>query len=65
MTLFHVPDIHCDGCIRALTGAARGLDAHATVHADLQTKQVQVTAAATDEAIAAAFREAGFDVEPA
>ena len=65
MTTFLVPDIHCDACVRSLTGAVRDLDSQATLHADLQTKQVTVLTAATDAEIAAAFEEAGFTVEPA
>jgi copper chaperone len=63
MLTFRVPDIHCDGCVRSLTNAVRDLDAGATVHADLVTKQVQVTTTATDTAVVEAFRDAGFDVE--
>nr|WP_294554246.1 heavy-metal-associated domain-containing protein [uncultured Rhodopila sp.] len=65
MSLFHVPDIHCDGCVRALTGAVRDLDDKATLQADLQTKQVRVDTTASDEAVAEAIREAGFTVEAA
>jgi copper chaperone len=65
MSLFRVPDIHCDGCVRALSGALRHLDGRAALQADLATKQVRVDTTATDEAVAAAFREAGFTVEPA
>ncbi len=63
MPTFRVPEIHCDGCIRALTNAVHDLDAGATIQADLLTKQVQVNTTATDAAVAEAFREAGFDVE--
>ena len=62
---FRVPDMHCDGCIRALTGAVRGVDGQATLAADLETKQVQVTSTASFAALAEAMRDAGFDVEAA
>jgi copper chaperone CopZ len=65
MSDFQVPDIHCDGCVRALTGAARDLDENAIVQADLITKRVHVETSATDEAVAEAFRDAGFTVEAA
>lgn len=64
MSLFNVPDMHCDGCIRSLTGAVRDIDPHAQVQADLAKRQVAVQAAASDDAIANAMRDAGFDVEP-
>ncbi len=63
MAVFRVPDMHCDGCVRSLTGAAREVDAQATVQADLQTKLVTVTTTAADNAVAEAFRDAGFTVE--
>jgi copper chaperone len=55
--------MHCDGCVRSVTGAVRELDDRATVQADLQTRQVRVETTASDEAVAAAIREAGFAVE--
>jgi len=61
---FHVSDIHCDACIRALTGAVRELDRNATLQADLTTKLVNVTTTASDNAVAAAIQDAGFTVEP-
>ncbi len=63
MAVFRVPDIHCDGCVRSLTGAAHDVDAQATVQADLQTKIVTVKTTLPDAGIAAAFRDAGFTVE--
>ena len=65
MSLFHVPDIHCESCVRTLTGAVRDLDDRATVQADLQTKQVRVETTASDEAVAEVIRDAGFAVEAA
>ena len=63
MAVFRVPDIHCDGCVRSLTGAAHEVDAQATVQADLQTKLVTVKTTAPEADIAEAFRDAGFTVE--
>jgi copper chaperone CopZ len=65
MSQFRVPDIHCDGCIRALTGAVKDLDDKATLHADLTTKLVRVDTSAGDAAVAEAMRDAGFTVEAA
>jgi copper chaperone len=65
MSQFRVPDIHCDGCIRALTGAVRDLDDKATLQADLTTKLVRVETTAATEAVAEAMRDAGFTVEAA
>lgn len=63
MSLFSVPEMHCDGCIRSLTAAIRDLDPAAEVRADLAKRQVAVHAKAPDAAIAEAMRDAGFDVE--
>ena len=65
MSVFRVPDMHCDGCVRSVTGAVRDLDEKATVQADLQTRQVQVETTASDQAVAEAIQEAGFTVESA
>jgi copper chaperone len=65
MAVFRIPDIHCDSCIRSLTGAAHEVDAQATIQADLQTKFVTVKTAAPAADIAEAFRDAGFIVEMA
>ena len=62
---FRVPDMHCDGCIRALTGAVQGVDASATLNADLDSKHVQIGSSARPETLAEAMRDAGFDVEAA
>ena len=63
MSVFSVPEMHCDGCIRSLTAAVRELDPDATVRADLEKQQVEVQAKAPDAAVADAMRNAGFDVE--
>jgi len=63
MPQFHIPDIHCDGCIRSLTNAVRDLDNNAILQANLTTKLVQVETIAKDEAVAEAMRDAGFTVE--
>jgi copper chaperone len=64
MSTFRVTDIHCAACIRSLTGAVHDIDAAATLHADLTTKLVRVETAAPDDAVAEAFRDAGFTVAP-
>lgn len=63
MSDFIVPEIHCDACIRSLTGAVRALDKTATLRADLETKRVTVTTTASDKAVAAAFEDAGFSAQ--
>ena len=63
MPNFRVPDMTCQGCVRAVTGAVKDVDAAAAVDVDLDSKQVRVTSTAAPDALAAAMREAGFTVE--
>ncbi len=65
MSEFRIPEIHCEGCIRSLTGAVRDLDDKAVLHADLATKMVRINTTAGDDAVAEAIRDAGFTVEAA
>jgi copper chaperone len=59
---FTVPDMTCQGCVRALTGALQDVDAAAVVQADVETKKVHVDSSASIDALAAAIRDAGFTV---
>ena len=63
MPSFHVSDMTCSGCVKAITGAVHDLDAMAAVDANLETKQVTVVSVASAEALAEAMRDAGFTVE--
>lgn len=60
MLTFHVSDMTCSGCVKAITGAVRDLDAAATVNADLDSKTVQIASTATADALAEAIQDAGF-----
>jgi len=57
--------MHCDGCVRSLTGAVRRVDATATLEADMSARTVRVNSDAAPDALAEAMRDAGFDVEVA
>lgn len=59
---FTVPDMTCQGCVRALTGALQDVDSAAVVQADVETKKVHVDSSASIDALAAAIRDAGFTV---
>jgi len=65
MPVFRVPDMTCQGCVRAVTGAVKDVDEAASVDVDLDSKQVQVTSTVSAEVLATAMREAGFTVEAA
>jgi copper chaperone len=59
---FTIPDMTCSACAKAVTGAVKGLDAHAEVRVDLDRKVVDVKTAHTSEVVAAAIEGAGFSV---
>jgi copper chaperone len=63
MPTFHVPDMHCDGCVRAITAAVRAVAPAATVAVDLQSHEVRISGATGVEALGQALREAGFTPE--
>jgi copper chaperone len=65
MLTFHIPDMHCDGCVRSLTKAAQALDPGAALAADMASRRVTVTTSASGTAVAEAFQDAGYDVETA
>lgn len=63
MTAFKVSDMTCSGCVSAVTRAVQGVDALATVSADLDTRLVRVDSTASADVLAEAVRDAGFTVE--
>lgn len=62
MPSFHVADMTCAGCVKAITGAVHDLDATATVACDLETRFVEVASSAPADALTEAIRDAGFTV---
>lgn len=57
---FHLDDMTCGGCARAVTRAIKSIDADADVMADPPTHKVEVKTSASREQIATVLREAGF-----
>ena len=62
MAIFTVPDMTCDGCIKAIKNALHHTDPGAIIVADLATHQVRVTSSVAEFDLADAVREAGFTV---
>ena len=59
---FHVPDISCDHCVRAITNEVKEIAGVATVTVDIPTKMVTIAHDnVAQPAIIAAINEAGFD----
>jgi copper chaperone CopZ len=60
MPEFDVPDMVCDGCAKAITGAVQDAIPEARVVVDLPAKRVRVAGTVAADQAAAAMREAGF-----
>ncbi|REF73412.1 heavy-metal-associated domain-containing protein [Paracoccus versutus] len=57
---FHVPDMSCGGCVRAVSAAITVLDAQAKVEADTVSRTISVDTAAAAPEVMKALDEAGF-----
>jgi copper chaperone len=57
---FHVEDMTCGGCARAVTAAVREVDPAAMVDADPPSRTVRVETARAEAEIRAALAAAGF-----
>lgn len=63
-TVFHVPGMHCDHCVRAVESELRSVPGVERAHADLASKVVTVRGSALDAAVLrAAIAEAGYEAE--
>jgi copper chaperone len=60
MTSYIVSDMDCGGCVASITRAVRKLDGNAIVHADLDSKKVDVTSSLSPAAIRSVIEDAGF-----
>ena len=61
---FHVPDMTCGHCVRAISAAVRAVDADAALEFDLPAHQVRVSSATVAApALAAALAAAGYRAE--
>lgn len=59
--VYSVPEISCDHCVSAITGAVSPLDGVESVVIDVDAKTVAVTGG-EHEAIVAAIDDAGYDI---
>lgn len=57
---YTLPDMTCEGCARAVTGAIRALDPDATLAFDLPSHQVRIATKQPAAPVEAALRDAGF-----
>jgi copper ion binding protein len=59
---YTVPDISCGHCKAAIEGEVATVDGVSSVGVDIDRKSVTVDGSASDDAITAAIREAGYEV---
>jgi copper chaperone len=57
-----IPDMACSACSDTITSAIKTIDAAATIHANLKTKEVVVETQAAESAIKQAITNAGYTV---
>ena len=55
-----VNDMTCGGCVASITRVVKSLDANATVDADVASKRVKITSAASADNVIAAISDAGY-----
>ncbi len=65
MQTFHVPDMTCGGCVRAITNAVKTADPAAEIAADVPTHLVRITSRQSPDTLLAAIRDAGFSPKSA
>lgn len=61
-TVYTVPDISCDHCVAAITGAVGPIDGVASVDVDVDTKTVTVDGSFDDATVRHAIDDAGYEV---
>lgn len=61
-TTYAVPEISCDHCVAAITGAVSPLDGVESVDVSVEAKTVTVTGDFDDAAVRDAIDDAGYDI---
>ena len=64
MHRFHVPDMHCGGCLRSVTRALQKVDPHAQVEGDLDSRVVTVASSVEATRLLSALMSAGYPAQP-
>ncbi len=59
---YNVPDISCDHCVQAITGAVSPLDGVESVDVSIDAKTVTVEGTFDDDAVRDAIDDAGYDI---
>ena len=58
-----VNDMTCGGCVASITRVVKGLDANATIDADVASKRVKIESAIDSDKVIAAISDAGYHPE--
>ncbi len=61
-TTYSVPDISCDHCVAAITGAVTPIDGVQRITVSVDDKTVIVDGWFDDQAVRAAIDDAGYDI---
>lgn len=56
----NIADMSCGGCVSSITEAVKQLDAEATVVADLETRNIEVSTTASEQQVREALSAAGY-----
>jgi copper chaperone len=64
MRFFHIPDMTCGGCLRAITRAVQALDPQARVEADLEPRTIKVISSESETSLLNALSKAGYPAQP-
>jgi copper chaperone len=61
---FHVPDMTCGGCLRAVTRALQTVDSQAHIEGDLETRTLKVTSDRPETSLLEALSSGGYPAQP-
>lgn len=65
MIELHVPQLHCQSCVNAVSRAIRELDPEAQINAALSERRLQVDADLSETELMLALAAAGYESSPA
>jgi copper chaperone len=60
MYRFHVPDMHCGGCLRSVRQAIQNIDPQAKIEGDLENRVVTISSSQGEALLLSALDTAGF-----
>ena len=60
MIELNVNDMTCGGCVASITRVVKGLDANATIDADVASKRVKIESVIDSDKVLAAIADAGY-----